>query len=187
MVEWLNHNQGAVMAVLTLVYVLTTITLALFTYKSLTVAQNVGRESVRPYLVFDIQVRDLSVYAILKNLGRTPARNVRIRIKPLLEVASGQKKTECHLTSVTIPLMAPGREIVDLVDGGPRFHELYPDTIFHGTIVYSDTRENTYSEEFEVSPVFEFDIARVGAIHPLDELPRIRMALENIERKLPNA
>ena len=90
-VNWLNQNQGFVMAVLTIVYVITTIVIALLTLKAtrlseknLDTAIELEKNRLRPYVLFNIStsMANKTTYASIKNLRLTAASNVKVSIKP---------------------------------------------------------------------------------------------------------
>src|SRR2546423_3644195 len=92
-VNWLNQNQGFVMAILTVVYVVTTIIIALLTLKAtrlsrknLDMALELERNRLRPYVLFNISssIAQKNTFASIKNLGLTAAYNIRVSIKPKL-------------------------------------------------------------------------------------------------------
>ncbi len=89
-IEWLNQNQGFVMALLTLVYVAATIVIALLTLKlanlsqkNLDTAIELEKNRLRPYVLFNISssIAKRNTYASIKNLGLTAAYNVKVSIR----------------------------------------------------------------------------------------------------------
>ena len=72
-VNWLNHNQGFVMAMLTFVYVIATIVVAGLSVKGTRLAQknietmvDVERNRLRPYVLFNLKssIKKKSTYAL---------------------------------------------------------------------------------------------------------------------------
>src|SRR5688572_23772795 len=93
LVNWLNQNQGFVMALLTFVYVIATIVIARLAIKTTRLAQRnldmalqLERDRVRPYVVFNISSSTAKryTYASIKNRGLSAAYSVNISIKPAL-------------------------------------------------------------------------------------------------------
>jgi hypothetical protein len=78
MIEFLNANQGFVMVVLTLAYVVTTVLILWVSLKS-------HKEQLRPYVIVYLHSEENIVYLIIKNFGKTAARNVKINSIPELE------------------------------------------------------------------------------------------------------
>src|SRR5215213_6339927 len=93
LVGWVNQNQGVVIVLLTLVYVVTTIVIAGLSVKATRLAQKnietmvaLERNRLRPYVLFYLSssIRKRSTYASIKNHGLTAAYNVKVSIDPPL-------------------------------------------------------------------------------------------------------
>jgi hypothetical protein len=76
LMNWLNQNQGFVMAMLTFVYVIATIVIAVLSVKSNRLAQQnvetiveLEKNRLRPYVIFNLSssIRKRSMYASIKN------------------------------------------------------------------------------------------------------------------------
>lgn len=98
MIDYLNQNQGAVMAALTLIYVAATIILVFFALKQAKFAQQsldqfrqAERNRYRPYVIFDVIWEEGVAYAAIKNSGISPALDVAVSVEPRLEWADDKK------------------------------------------------------------------------------------------------
>jgi len=129
-VNWLNKNQGFVMAILTVVYVVTTIIIALLTLKAtrlsrknLDMTLELEKNRLRPYVLFNISssIAQKNTFASIKNLGLTAAYNIKVSIKPKL--AQFGEERESSLTSRNILFFPPGEEVADVIDSSPAFHQ----------------------------------------------------------------
>lgn len=156
LINWANTNQGAVMVLLTLVYVAATIVIAALGWmanristQNLKQAIELEHQRSRPYMIFDIVIKKSLVHASLKNIGQTAARNVYVSISPKLEeTAPSRPPRGCGLTERSISFIPPGQELKDFVGVFPKFFELYPSLRFEGKIRYIDSRGENHEESF---------------------------------------
>jgi hypothetical protein len=161
LVELTNRNQGSVMAVLTLVYVLTTIGLALIALRSvhltgrqLTLAVELERNRTRPFILLDLVNRPPWVLAVVKNIGQTAGLEVKFKLSPELKILLGGKnmvpreERELDIPFITqgIAVMPPGREIETLIGTWSRVESRHPNLHFEGIVSYKDTQGREYSE-----------------------------------------
>ena len=188
MIEWLNCNQGFTMGLLTMVYVAATICMAMLMLRSNTLSSESLRLAVeldenrsRPYLVFDIQSRDRMIYAVLKNIGLTPAYGAEVEISPQLSRLVAGKQMPSSLIGNKVHLIEPNREMKDVITGAPDFFVAYPNPVFSGTVCYRDSLGNTYSESFEIDLDFQKNVLTASQ---RTELERIREVLEQISESL---
>jgi hypothetical protein len=106
LIEWLNQNQGFALTALTFVYVIATIVMAYLmihsnnlSAKNIAQALKIEKDRTRPYVMFDLQFKGFNVYAILKNVGVTPAHNVKVNIEPELKNTLRHSPAPCLLTT----------------------------------------------------------------------------------------
>ena len=130
------------MAILTLVYVVATLSIAIImvlanflSSKSLAQALELEKLRSRPYLVFDLESRNGLIHAILKNLGKTAAYSAKVSVTPQLTRVIECQDWESPLTSSEIAFVAPNREISDMIQSGPEFAKLYPNLKFDGVLI----------------------------------------------------
>lgn len=129
LISWMNSNDGFVLGLLTLVYVLATIILAGFGWWSNRLAaKNIQQTFViekaknRPYLVFDIIHRSSIVFAVIKNVGVTPASNSLVSISPELEGYWDDTKRVSPITSRKFSFLAPDTTLEDVIDSSINFY-----------------------------------------------------------------
>lgn len=183
---WTNTNQGFVSALLTFVYVVTTLGILYATWRqskltktALDLTLAVEKARSRPFVYFDIQLRGLSVCAVLKNSGSTPALNLFVETNPKIQIEGlGATKTP-QVTSHEIACLLPEREIVELIDGNRRFHDLYPDPHFKVSLRYSDMTGEAFAYDYAVSPRFEYDIPRLES----ESVAQIRRVADALEKR----
>lgn len=95
MIDWLNSNQGFVMCLLTLIYVLATVVIVIMNKLSINEMQKNRLEDSRPYIMANLvkDPRDRCFYVRIKNYGKTGAVISNITILPDLNLVkdSGEK------------------------------------------------------------------------------------------------
>jgi hypothetical protein len=183
MVHYLNANQGFVITLLTAVYVIATVILvalaqrqASLAQKSLDFASRAERAKYRPYVIFDIVYDDVVAYARLKNLGTSPAINVRVSVSPRL----GWKVQERGIGFIEqgVSFLAPSRELSEPFGWGEEFFKQYPDLNFSGSVSYADFDGHKYSENFTIGLSYLEEMSSIREIDIGRELEGIRKALE---------
>lgn len=193
MVKWLNDNQGFVMAMLTLVYVLTTggiVVLMLrankISQQNLDTAIQLDRNRSRPYVLFNItSSTSHHIYATVKNLGLTAAYNVHVSINPKLEyISQGQEKRESALTSQKISFLPPNEEVTDLIDTTEAFYQSYSAPIFEGSITYEDSTALKYKEHFRINLTYRMKRSFVREREVIDELRDLNQILAELSKYL---
>lgn len=94
MIDWLNSNQGFVMCLLTLIYVLATIVIVIMNKLSINEMQKSRLEDNRPYIMANLvkDPRDRCFYVRIKNYGKTGAVITEFNASPSLNLvkASGE-------------------------------------------------------------------------------------------------
>lgn len=164
-VDWLNKNQGATSALLTLatvvltgIYVAATFYLVRLTNKQLAHAIAIEAQRVRPHVVFEILSNNGVVTASLRNLGQTSARSLRVKIEPDLKCLLGgkncipatEREESMPLTSHPIASLAPGRELTGYVAYWDRFSDRYPGLRFACVVSYDGVDGTRYTESTEL-------------------------------------
>jgi hypothetical protein len=183
--EWCNQNQGAAILLLTFVYVIATLVMVVLMWwanriskRNIEMALMLERQRMRPHLIFDLESRDRMMYAVIKNIGLTPARDVAIDVFPKLEHTANLPDKECSLTRHSISFVAPSREFTDVIDSAHNFFKRYTDPIFRGTVRYKGSDTTEYSEPFIIDMRFAATILRVQKPpDPGQELKKIRELL----------
>lgn len=88
MIDWLNNNSGAIMALLTLVYVIATIVICIFNYKSAKATREQTIESIRQFEESNkahivpkiIEVEGEMLCLSIQNIGNSIADKVKISV-----------------------------------------------------------------------------------------------------------
>jgi hypothetical protein len=181
--DWLNRNQGAVMTVLTLVYVVATILLVWLSRKSLKTSLALEKNRLRPYVLFNISssIARKTTYASIKNLGLTAAYNIKVSIEPKLEHLHD---TESPLIGRDILFLPPCEEVTDIIDSSPAFHQKYPNPLFTGAVEYENSTGEKYREAFRIDLTFLKKRLYTRESTVADELKQINETLTVIARHL---
>jgi hypothetical protein len=181
--DWLNRNQGAVMTVLTFVYVVATILLVWLSRKSLKTAIALEKNRLRPYVLFNISssMATKTTYASIRNLGATAAYNIKVSIEPKLEHLHD---TESPLIGRDILFLPPNEEVTDIIDSSPAFHQKYPNPLFKGAVEYENSTGDKYREPFRIDLTFLKKRLYTREATVIDELKQINETLAVIGRHL---
>lgn len=134
-IEWLNTNQGFIMSLLTLVYVIATIVIVYYNRKSINELKLTRESENRPYLFAYLHKdpRDMCFYFRIKNYGKTGALIENILITPKLKFVYN-KNTDEFLKNV---VLAPQQMLQFIV------------------LEKSDvTLKNSYTVNLEYTPVY---------------------------------
>jgi hypothetical protein len=181
-VDSLNRNQGAVMAVLTFVYVLATIVIVFFTRKSVTNAITLEKNRLRPYVIFNISSSTTShmTFASVRNGGLTAAYNIKVTVHPELERIEGERSS---LTENSILFLPPSEEVTDIIDFSPSFHQKYANPLFEGVVDYENYSGDKFREPFRIDLTFlkKRVFIRESVV---DELRKVNETLTGIARQL---
>ncbi len=90
---------------------------------SLQVMKEAKDQEIAPYIVvyFDIAHEDKIIFLVVKNIGKSTARDVRIQFKPKLIGNSGEDISELSIIKNGIPYLSPNQEIRTFVDSTTAF------------------------------------------------------------------
>jgi len=179
-INWLNANQGFVMGLLTLVYVVTTVVMAGLMMHSNRLTRQLDEQRSRPAVIFNILSRQHCVHAVLKNNGLTSAYDVEVSCNPPLAHPIGGKDMETAITTHPVSFLAPQQEIADFIDVGHQFYNRYPKPVFTGTVRYKDRVGNWYAEDFEIDLTVLKNRTYLSRVDLGKELEKIRRALESL-------
>ena len=77
----------------------------------------------RPYVLVDWYFKGFFVALEVRNIGRTPARDVRVTFDKPIQASTKTRVPDFSIFNSPIPLMAPGRVIRLPMGSGPEFFE----------------------------------------------------------------
>jgi len=162
---WTNANNGFLIALLTFVYVVATLAILLAMLKSNRLASKsiqqtayLENQRLRPYLSFwlepalDVKQKTYHCYAILKNSGRTIARDIEVITKPTLHTEKiWDRKKQKYLPVMLrgkIDHLFPNQQMSDHLGFTASIYEATSPAIFKGSINYKDSQGTVYNENF---------------------------------------
>lgn len=126
---------------------------ARFGYRQAREIQLTRQDQARPFVILDFDLsRPPFIHLVIKNIGRTMARRVRIQTDPPLASTfdkDGRREPVAKLRVFTeeIPTMAPDREIRTLFDSFPARTEQQLDDVYRVTVTYEGERGRSYVDE----------------------------------------
>lgn len=130
LIKWVNDNQGFVMSILTLVYVVATIIIMYYNRKTIREMQITREEESRPYvfIYLDKDPRDEWFYLRIRNYGKVGARIEKVVISPALKLQNNGEISEILKEVILAP-----NQTIELIIGSHK----------------KETSENNYKVDFE--------------------------------------
>lgn len=150
LIEWLNNNEGASLAILTFVYTVATILILLANRKSVKEMERTREAEYRPYVVvyMDYQPNG-AVQLIVKNVGRKMAYSVRISTDKDIQFPKEKPLSESRLMKEGIPNLPPGHPITFLLGVAWDLQDENKNVpSYKARVTYSDERGKTYEEDY---------------------------------------
>lgn len=186
MVNWLNSNQGFVMSILTLVYVMATIIIVVYNRKSIQELQKTREEESRPYIFSYLHKdpRDMCFYFRIKNYGRTGGKIENIEVSPQLQFVDKKQVGE-FLNNV---ILAPNQmlQFIVLERYGETSQKSYNVKIkYHSTSNLKKLHEEIYSLITQYSSQMGFtDNKASGLTEEENAMKNIANHLDSIRCKI---
>ena len=161
MIDWLNQNDGATLALLTGVYVIATIILTVVTTRgtsiarrSLEAAERFERARSRPYVTLNLVNEPLgTIQLVIQNVGVSAAYDVQISTSPEIMILEGGKNVfPSEESEKRHPFIEKGVSFIPpsvkhmnvIALAYSRFLSKYPTERFEGQITYFDVNRNKY-------------------------------------------
>lgn len=147
-------------------------------------AKRLREEQARPYVILDFEFKGWFVHLVVKNIGATPARDVKIEFDKPLEVPDRTRRpNDFEIFRAPIPMIAPGRVIRVRFGAGPDFFKDDVDVPlnYQATVTYSDLHgKKRFDDPPLVLDLLPYKNTVVGA----DRLAEVAQATKGIERIL---
>jgi len=115
-VEWFNNNQGFLMVILTIVYVVTTIGLLLSAKHSNKITKEAIIRVSRPFIIVDLYPEGKFLDLRVKNTGVIPAIDVSMQFDKPIKTCNNN-----ILKEKSFPIIGPGVEIKLFLDDQSSF------------------------------------------------------------------
>lgn len=168
--EFLNANQGALLVVLTLVYVVATVVLVIANARTLREMRLTREEQQRPYVVVSFEDRRGGLLClVLTNLGGSPAHGLSVEVDAkIIERLSEKSRAKISSLKNAALVLVPQQKLIFALGGLTDFHSLPRGSV---RLRYRDRVGNTYDEETE----FDFPSFGPALIYgpELDELKTV--------------
>ena len=195
MIDWLNQNQGATLALLTAIYVIATIVLVIVTVRGTGIAQRsleaverFERERARPYVTLSLVNKPLgTIQLLIENVGATAAYQISITTQPEIMILAGgpnvHPSTESEkrhpFIAKGIPFLPPkAREMNVISLAYARFKTHYPSQRFEGSITYTDKDGHQYKDPLVIDLSVNDGLSFMTVHDVGTELHKIRELLE---------
>ena len=153
LLKWINANQGAIMAILTLIYVVATIFILRANSSSVKEMEKTREEENRPYVVAYLDSNTHGVVKfVLKNIGKTMAFDTRVEVSPRIEIPEKMPLSDSNLLNQPIPNIPPQYSYTAYLgmswDIKDKEKNAYP--VYKATVTYKSTNDEktSYVEEY---------------------------------------
>jgi len=166
------------MLLLTFIYVIATLVIVKYTRKSNELARQALIQSMefekqrnRPYVIFDLLLKERVFYAVVKNTGKQSAYDIKITTEPeiIRDVESAKK---ISFIEKGITFLAPNGEIDDFIDVSPSFLKKHPATTFSVEVSYKDCNGELYQEKSNISTAFQNRMSITRSDSPVENIER---------------
>lgn len=136
---------------------------------------------VRPYVHFDLTFYNPFVVAVLKNAGRSAAKDVTINLMPSIEREDRHHAlTPIMLASQIVTWLPPGKTIEERACTFGEMENRNPDMVYTGSVTYRDQRGECYSESFVIDLSIIKDLQGVSKPETAREIEKLRQLLEKL-------
>jgi len=149
LITWLNNNAGATTAILTAIYVMTTIILLVYNHRSLNEMRKTRLESTKPQVVMSFEVRRKGLLClIIKNFGSSPAHSISLTMSEswILKLNQSDQDKYRKLKDAKLSLV-PNQELIFVLGASNIFKEISTAEL-DAKICYSDFNDNKYEIPF---------------------------------------
>jgi hypothetical protein len=146
---------------------------AIFTYiyvvlTGLTVRQMVknSEDESRPYIIADIEINDHCVFFIIRNIGKLPAKELKVKIEPDIVNTIG-KSLNTTLFSKPISIVAPGKEIKTFINTSMVVFKSEAPKVFEVALEYKwgNAKVENESYRLDISMYHDLVTVNVKSIH----------------------
>lgn len=177
LIDFLNANQGAAMAVLTAVYVIATIVIVYYNKKSIDELRQTRESESRPYLFLYLAKipREQHYYLVLRNYGKTGGRIINTTIAPGLPFLKGAGDASFLNNTV----VAPNQSIHLLVYDEAK---VIQETEFSVCLGYEDMTGKRFEESYVLN--LEYVYSTGFSDHSKSNFTASENALHNIASSL---
>jgi hypothetical protein len=142
LITWLNGNSGAIMAILTLAYIICTALICYFNWKANNTMLRLHRAIYRPVVICDFFIQHSLMYFRIRNIGLRSATNIKVGVLETPAPKAGRLSQSSIVTN-GVSFLSPGSEIVTLYAGPGESERAKVDL----AITYSDDDNKGFDEK----------------------------------------
>jgi len=160
---YVYYSIGLILFIITLFFIpeyieslgiLATFIIALLTFRTIDEmrASRVAEYRPRVLVDFNIPYGDSIIELVVKNEGRSLAKNVKFSITPELKDSKGRNLSEYKIFNEGIETLISGKEIRQVFDSGPSYmdEERNLPLLFDVNISYEDVEGNKYNDKMRL-------------------------------------
>jgi len=183
MLEFLNHNSGALAVIFSFVVAFATIIYAILTWKLVSETRRMREVQTEPKVSVIIQPREERINFIdmvIQNVGLGPAYNIKFEINPDFEYINGKTLSELGFIKNGLPYLAPKQKLqFFLTDMTKNFEEKIKKS-FKIKVIYQNGIGKSYED------VYIIDFSQLtGLVHFGDHpLYKIAKEIEEIRKDI---
>lgn len=158
-----------------------TVVLAILTFQMVREMKQSREEDQRPYVYVDFVFDSSVILIMVKNSGRSGAKNIKFLFSPALISSENKKISEINMFKEGIKFLPPEVEIKTWFDMGPSFYKSDLPKTYNVQIEYQNAiTDKKYCESFVLDLNTRLGIATIGrhTLHDLvEELKKINKSL----------
>jgi hypothetical protein len=182
LISWLNSNSGAFMAVLTAIYVIATILIVMANSKMTREMRLTREQLLKPAVATSFESRRGGLNClVLRNLGGSPASNLRIELSDEFINCLPKENQEGFraLKSASLKIV-PKQELI-FSCGGPQEWGKLSKADIEGNLIYDDIFNKKNKEHFSIDLESYTGVLRYGT--EMDELTTtIKRSFEELKK-----
>lgn len=158
-----------------------TVILAILTFQMIREMKKAREEDQRPYVYVDFIFDSSVIMIMVKNSGRSGAKDVTFSFSPALISSKNKTISEINMFKEGVRFLPPDREIKTWFDMGPSFYKSNLPKAYSVAVKYQSVINNKqYQESFVLDLNTRLGIATIGrhTLHDLvEELKKINKTL----------
>lgn len=159
-----------------------TVILAILTFQMVREMKKSREEDRRPYVYVDFVFDTSVILLMVKNSGRSGAKNIKFLFSPALVSSQNEKISEINMFKEGIKFLPPEIEIKTWFDMGPSFYKSNLPKTYNVEIEYQNViTDKKYRESFVLDLNARLGITTIGrhTLHDLvEELKKINSTLK---------
>ena len=180
LIEFLNENSGAILALTTIIY-------ALITSRMLYETKKMRLSQTEPDVFITVQPPEYlgnATYLVIQNIGLGAAYDLRFKVEPDVQVRSGRNLSDITFMKHGFRYLAPKQKLECYI-AGPMEEAQQKENILHEITVYQNKNKKSYEATFVLDFTNYFGVMRVEA-SPFDgiadKLDAINRSIDKVSR-----